>query len=337
MYGGEVDVAAGENYAKFGRGGIEASGEIQVGCRAWAEQGSYGHGAAWLDDDFHALPDQAHGGDDFFFGDEEDAIDVAAENGEGARGQGRAKAVGDGVAGIERLESASGEGAIGIVGAGRFAAEDVDIGAEGFGAQASTAKETASADGSEDGVEVGDFFQKFFCGGGLAGDDPIVVVGMDEDGAGFGLNACAGFSPRGHGGFGERDFAAVAFDGAAFYWRSVFWHDDVGGDAAPRGGTGYGSSVIAARGSDDAMSGFRIGEGEDRVGRAANFEGPGFLEIVALEEKLDASDGVQGMRSEDGSAMDARGDEGVSFADRVPGRRLIIGGFDLWSSAHRKP
>jgi hypothetical protein len=27
----------------------------------------------------------------------------------------------------------------------------------------------------------------------------------------------------------------------------------------------------------------------------------------------------------------------VSFADRVPGRRLIIGGFDLWSSAHRKP
>jgi len=34
---------------------------------------------------FHALPDETHGGNDFFLTDQENAIDILAENGEGAR------------------------------------------------------------------------------------------------------------------------------------------------------------------------------------------------------------------------------------------------------------
>lgn len=126
---------------------------------------------------------------------------MAAQNGEGAGGEGGAEAVGDGVARIEGLEGASGQGAVGVVGAGGFAAEDVDIGAEGFGAEAGAAEKATAADRSEDGVEIGDLFEELFGGGGLAGDDAVVVIGMDEDGAGFGLDTGTGFGARGHGGF----------------------------------------------------------------------------------------------------------------------------------------
>lgn len=262
---------------------------------------------------------------------------MAAQNGEGAGGEGGAEAVGDGVAGIEGLEGAGVQGAEGVVGAGGFAAEDVDIGAEGFGAEAGAAKKAAAADGGEDGVEIGDLFEEFLCGGSLASDDAVVVVGMDEDRAGFGLDTGTGFGARGHGGFGEGDFAAVAFDGAAFYGRSIFGHDDVGTDTAPGSGASYGRAMIAAGGSDDAVGGFGVSEGKDGVGGAANLKGASSLEVVAFEEKLGAGDGVEGVGSKDRSAMDAWGDTRVSFADGIPGGRLVAGRFDLWSRAHERP
>lgn len=335
--GGEVDVAAGKDDAEFGQSGVCAGRELESGDSARAEQGSYGNGAAGLDDDFHAFPDETHGGDDLFLGDQKDAIEMAAQDCERARGKGSTKTVGDGVAGIERLESAGGERAIGVIGFGRLAAEEVNVGTDGFGAEAAAAEKAAAADRSEEGVDVGDLFQKLFGGGGLAGDDAIVIVGMDEDGAGFGLNARGSFLARGDGRLGEGDATAVAFDGTALYLGGVPGHDDVCGNAAPRSGAGDGRAMIAAGGRDNPVNGFGVCERENRIGGAANFERAGFLEVVALEEELGAGDVVEGMRSENGSAMDARRDTGVGFANGFPSGRLIFRRFDLLRCAHGKP
>lgn len=84
------------------------------------------------------------------------------------------------------------------------------------------------------------------------------------------------------------------------------------------------------------MGGFGVGKGKDGVGGAANFEGASFLEVVALEEKSDVRNGVQGVGSQDGSAMNTRRDTRVGFADGVPGGGLKAGRFDLWSRAHER-
>ncbi len=322
--GGEVNVAAGEDDAEFWRGAVGAGGKMESGDGAWLQQGSDGYGAAGLDDDFHALPDEAHRGDDFLFGDEDDPIEMLSENREGARGQGRPEAVGDGVAGVDGLESAGGQGSVGVIGAGRLAAEDMDTGPEAFCGEAGAAEETAAADWGDYGVEVGDFFEEFFGGGGLPSDDAVVVVGMDERGTSVGLNAGGVFLAGSDGGFGEGDFSAITFDGAAFYFGRVFRHDDVRGDTAPCCRAGDGSAVIAAGGSDDAVGGFRAGERKNGVGGAANFEGAGFLKILALEEELGAGHGVERVRSENGGAVDARGDACVGFYNILPSGSLKI-------------
>ena len=60
----EVDVAAG---AELWRGGVGARREVERCYCAGLQGRGDGYGGGRLDDDFHALPDGAHGGDDFFF------------------------------------------------------------------------------------------------------------------------------------------------------------------------------------------------------------------------------------------------------------------------------
>src|SRR5208282_5659003 len=184
------------------------------------------------------------------------------------------------------------------------AAEDADTGTQAFGAQAGTAEQPAATDGSEDGVKAGDFFEQFFGGGGLAGDDAVIVVGMNQDSAGFRLNARGSFLARGDGWLAESDFAPVGFDGAAFYGWRVFGHDDPCGNASPRGGAGHRGAVVAARRRDDAARSFLFGQREDGVAGPANFERACFLQVFTLEKEPGAGDGVEGVGGEDGSAVD---------------------------------
>src|ERR1700685_3983443 len=107
---GEVDVAAGEDYAKLWFSTVGAGGEIQGSNGAGIEKRGDCDGGGWLDDDFEALPDEAHGGDDFGFGDAEDSGEIFAEDGECARGERGTEAVGDGVGGIDGLHGAGRDG-----------------------------------------------------------------------------------------------------------------------------------------------------------------------------------------------------------------------------------
>ena len=104
---------------------------------------------------------------------------MAPENCERPRGQRSAETVRNRVARIEGLQSAGSKRAVGVIRARGFAAENVNIGADGFCAQASAAQKAAAAYRRENGVEVRNFFEKLFRGGGLTCDDAVVVVGVD--------------------------------------------------------------------------------------------------------------------------------------------------------------
>ena len=86
----------------------------------------------------------------FGLGDAEDAREIFAKDGEGARGKRGAEAVGDGVGGVDGLQRAGGDGAVGVVGVGGFAAEDAGLGADRAGAQAGAAEQAAAADWREE-------------------------------------------------------------------------------------------------------------------------------------------------------------------------------------------
>src|SRR5882672_1030726 len=105
---------------------------------------------------------------------------MTAEDGEGAQGEGSAEAVGDSVTGVQRLQGAAGKGAVGVIGALGLAAKDVNSRADALGAEAGATEQSAAAYGCENGIQVAHIFEELLYGGGLSGDDAVVVVGMDQ-------------------------------------------------------------------------------------------------------------------------------------------------------------
>src|SRR3981189_3101637 len=105
---------------------------------------------------------------------------MAAEDGEGARGEGSAEAVGDSVTGVQRLQGAAGKGAVGVMRALGRAAKDVDSRADALGAEAGAAKQSAAADGCENGVQVAHILEELLGGGRLSRGGAVVVVGRDQ-------------------------------------------------------------------------------------------------------------------------------------------------------------
>ncbi len=295
---GEIEIAAGEDNADFFTGGADFIGN----------SGSGGDGGGRLDDDFHAFPDGFHGLDDFGFGDGDNVVNVFFEDGEGERGEGGAETVGDGVAGAGGRDGTGTKRAISIVGVGGLAADDFDLRALKFGGERDAAEKTSATDGSEDVIEVGDFFEKFEGDGALAGDDLHVVVGMNH----VGVSLVGDFAGGGFAGFesglANGDLAAVGANGGMFGSGRVGRHNDPGGNAAKLSGAGECGAVIAGGVGHHAVAGLVVGEGEDCVGGAANFEGAGFLEIFTFEEELGAGGFVEVLGGEDGRAVNLMGD-----------------------------
>ena len=79
--GRKVHVPAGINYAELRSGSVGAFRQIQRRYDARLQQRSNGHGALRLNDDFHALPDQSRRINDLLLADQEDAVDMAPQDG----------------------------------------------------------------------------------------------------------------------------------------------------------------------------------------------------------------------------------------------------------------
>src|SRR5205823_4435730 len=119
------------------------------------------------------------------FGNQKNPFNVASQNGKGARRQGSAEAVGNGVAGILGLQRSGSQGPVSVVGAGRLAADDSNVSSNAFGGKASTAEQASAAYGRKDSVEIWRFFQEFLGCRSLPGDDAVIVVRMDKVTASF--------------------------------------------------------------------------------------------------------------------------------------------------------
>src|SRR6202171_197745 len=97
------------------------------------------------------------------------------------------------------MQSSGGERAVGVVGTRGLGAEVSHERSNAFGAEARSAQEASAANWRKDGVKIAHFFEQFFCGGGLAGDDAIVVVGMNKVRSGFRLDASGDLGARSNG------------------------------------------------------------------------------------------------------------------------------------------
>ena len=93
--------------------------------------------------------------------------------------------------------------------------------------------------------------------------------------------------------------------------------------------------MIATRLRDDSLRRLFLGDGKDGIGRPANFERAGFLQVLALEEELGSGHGVQGRGRQDRCAVDSWGDARVRRENDVPRWRLVVGSLDRRGSAHR--
>src|SRR5580700_5623367 len=107
--GGEVHVAAREDDSQLRWRAIQAGGQIEFREGSRAKEWSDGYRTARLDDDFHALPNEPHGGDNLFLADEQDAVKMTPQDPKRPRRERGAQAVCDRVARIERLQSTCGK------------------------------------------------------------------------------------------------------------------------------------------------------------------------------------------------------------------------------------
>ncbi len=270
----EVEISAGENDADA----------LPFDWEFFVDGNGGGNGSGRFDDEFEAFPQSAHGGENFFLGDESDFVNVLAEDRKCKGAESGAKAVGDCLCLGRGLDFARGEGAVSIVGIFRFSANHANLRAHRFRGDGSTAKETAAADWRNDDVEIGNVFEQFDSGCALAGDDLRIVVRMNQHGARFFLQDFAGGVARRDAIFALGYAAAVGLDGLTLGARGVTWHDDPRGDAATPGGERNGCGMISRRNSDDAALGFFVGKRENGVSSAAEFKRAGFLQILAFEK-----------------------------------------------------
>src|SRR6266568_4920867 len=126
-----------------------------------------------------------------------------------------------------------------------------------------------------------------------AGDNAVIVVGMNEDRAGFRLHAIAGFFAGRYFRLAEGDFAAVRFNRLDFHFRSVPGHYDVCRHAAPGSRACHGRAMIPARLRHDAACRLLVREREDGIRRAANLERAGLLQVLTLKEKRSSRKCIQ--------------------------------------------
>ena len=155
-----------------------------------------------------------------------------------------------------------------------------------FRAQRGSTQQSATAHGSKQRVQLARFFQQFFCGRRLPGDDSVVVIRMNHHRAGFCLYARCGFISCRYFRFAKSNFPAIRFDSLAFHRRRILRHHNPCRNSAPRRRTGNRCRMIAARMRHDSARSFLVTQRKYRVGRATNFERSGLLQVLAFEKQF---------------------------------------------------
>ena len=214
----------------------------------------------------------------------------------------------------------------GVVGVGRFAADHLDFRAQGFRGDGRAGKQSSARNRRADHVQVGNFLQEFQRCGALSGDHAVVIVGMNERSARGAQQFRGGGFARGERRFAERNVRAVGFDGANFHLRGVARHHHPGADAAHLRRERQRRAVISRRVRHHASRRFRFAQGKDGVGRAANFERAGELQIFAFEIQQRARQLIERVGNHHLRFLDVWSDAAVRLANG-----LEVGARERWS------
>ena len=185
------------------------------------------------------------------------------------------------------------------------------------------AHEAAAAHGGDEYLERRRVGQQLQRRRALAGDDGVVVVGVDEARAGLGRKPRGRLLARGEGGGAGGDLAAVGAYGGLLHGRRVLGHDDVGRHAPLPRGEGQRRGEVARGVGEHAGGGLVVRKQEHRVHRSADLEGARALEALALEDQRGAGQRVQARAAHDNRAVDVAGQarrRGFDGAERGFGR-----------------
>ena len=106
----------------------------------------------------------------------------------------------------------------------------------------------------------------------------------------------------------ENDFSTIAFCRDALHRRRIRRHDDDAGNVEDLAGEGDRLRVVPGREGDDAAAPFVGGEARKRVVGAAELEGAGALEVLALEEQAGAGPRIHRARRGGRSLVSGAGD-----------------------------
>ena len=155
----------------------------------------------------------------------------------------------------------------------------------------------------------------------LAGDDAVVVVGVDEGQAFLGAQGLGHVRRFGQVLALQDDPGAMGLGMPDLGEGGVPGHDDGGGHAQALGVIGDALGVVPGRAGDDARRRLRRAQPQELVERAPVLEGGGVLQVLELEVDRGPRQVRQGARPGTGRADHSTLDRLGRGADMVDGHR----------------
>ena len=190
-------------------------------------------------------------------------------------------------------------------------------------------EQTAAAARHEQEIERADLVEELARRRALAGDDVRVIVGRDEREPALARQPLADRFAILAVAIVEDDLAAVPFRRAALHRRRVGRHDDDARDVEQLAGERDRLRVVAGRKGDDAAAALVGREARQRVVGAAELEGAGALQVLALEEQLGAGPRVDRARGGDRRAVGDAGNLAAALSTSAKVGRVALW---VWSS-----
>ena len=174
-----------------------------------------------------------------------------------------------------------------------FDADNIDLRIRKLQACRDAADQSASANGTENRLDVRQIFENLQGYGALASDDLFVVVGRNDlivvslrEFFGFGFAFVTG-RPN------ENDLGPIRARGRDLNLRSIFRHNDDCFSAEFAGRVCNPLGMIAAGVADHAVTALLHSQGCDLVERATNLECADWLEVFRLEIKRMVFNGLR--------------------------------------------
>ena len=204
----------------------------------------------------------------------------------------------------------------------RLHAEDLDARVRLLDGDRDARRHSAAADGDDDRLEVRVLLEELEADRPLAGDDEVVVEGVDEHLVLGGLDLLRAVERFVEVRAVEDDAGAVAPGAGDLHQRRGLRHHDGGVNAEPLRVIGDRLRVVPGARANDAAAALFAGERHELIAGAALLEGARHLQVLELEPELAARRARERLAVGAGRDEDAVGD-------------ALAGGFDVLKGEHR--